>query len=174
MILHYVIGQPGAGKSTAVRSALAHLPRTSRPKPLAHTVYATEDGRDIAAIQLGVDRQDFPGTDTLSMGVFPVAVDFLKSYPAPVVIGEGDRLASKKFFEEAVLAGYRVNVILIDTPDQLAGDRRAARGSTQNETWLKGRITKTANLTEHYRPVSIDGAQAPEAVAAQLRECFGL
>lgn len=174
MILHYVIGQPGAGKSTAVRSALAHLPRISRSQPLAHMVYFAEDGDGVVAIQLGADREGFPGTDTLSMGVFPVAVDFVKSYPAPTIIGEGDRLASAKFFEEAVLAGYRVNVILIDTPDQVAGDRRAARGSTQNETWLKGRITKTATLTERYRPIRIDGTLAPETVAAQLRECFGL
>lgn len=174
MILHYIIGQPGAGKSTALRSALQHLNRAQQTKPIAHTLYAKDGNTNIIAVQLGADRPDYPGTDTLSLGVFPTAVEFLKSYPAPTVIAEGDRLASPKFFEEAILAGYRVNVILIDTPDDVAASRRASRGSNQDPTWLKGRITKTRNLTARYHPVSIDGTAPPETVASQLRDCLGL
>ena len=86
----YLIGAPGAGKSTTV----ANLIRGSgtegerRTKPFAHTIYRDADGRTVAA-QIGGHHDTFPGTDRLSMSVQPKAIEWVEGAPVPMVFGEG-------------------------------------------------------------------------------------
>lgn len=173
--LIYIIGQPGSGKSTAVNLALAHLRPYPQRKPFAHIIYRNNDLHHVAT-QLGATHPTFPGTDRLSMGVQPAAATFLKEHPAPVVIAEGDRLGNLMFLTVAAVHGYHVTLIRLQLPDDLAAERRATRGTEQNDTWLRGRITKVNNLYERWQGdrYTIDSSTTPDLVAAHIRQLAGL
>lgn len=139
MNMLYIIGEPGVGKSTL----LAHLTRgleverTDSPIPFRRY--------DCGVVELGVRRPDFPGTDAYPMNAQPAVVQFLTDVQPKLVIAEGDRLGNHKFFDEARLIGYHVQVVAIVGPE-VAEMQRRIRGSNQDRTWLKGRRTKVANL----------------------------
>ena len=164
----YLIGEPGAGKSTLVRAITEGIEHEDRAKPFAHTVYR-RDGRTVAA-QLGKDHPKFPGTDRLSMSVQPVAIDWLMSAPAPFVFGEGDRLASGGFFAALTEWTDEWTLLHLATPPETAAGRRADRGGGQSEAWLKGRQTKVGKLVALHqdRLVTLDGSLPVEELAAQV------
>jgi hypothetical protein len=170
----YIIGEPGVGKSTAVTALTAGVDTEWRRKPFAHAVYRDDDGRTVAA-QIGgppkAPDHGFPGTDRLSMSVQPRAVEWVGSAPAPMVFGEGDRLASAGFLH--ALSDYCDEwwLVYLSAPAEVIEARRAERGSQQNETWLQGRRTKTRNLAVQFsrQLVTIDATVPTEAVVAQIR-----
>jgi thymidylate kinase len=167
----YIIGEPGAGKSTLVRALTdSHRPEWRR-KPFAHAVYFDEGGRT-AAVQIGGDHDQFPGTDRLSMSVQPRAIEWVLSAPAPAVFAEGDRLATAGFLAALEAVCDEWWLILLATPFDVARERRAGRGSDQNETWLRGRQTKVQRLAAAHpeRLVALDGRRTPEELADRLRE----
>lgn len=175
MKLSYIVGQPGAGKSTALATATADYSRTSRNKPFAHTLLVADGDYKITAAELGAVRPMFPGTDTLSMAVQPKVIDWLQTYPYKHIIGEGDRLATKGFLTAATDLGYDLDLILIDTPDDTAAQRRAIRTSNQQSlVWLRGRISKVRNLVNAFPHTVIDGTLEPAALANTLRTHLGL
>lgn len=172
----YLIGVPGAGKSTALTGAIDLLgwgePK-ARSQPFAHSWY-----EDAQAIQLGKQDVPFPGTDTLSLGVNPRAVEFIQTTGAGLVVGEGDRLANKRFFTAAAEAGGVV-LVTVDLPAVAAFHRMIERADAlgvapQQESWWNGRATKTANLRRlsllGLRHETVDGSQPREAVAAQVAD----
>jgi dephospho-CoA kinase len=161
--LLYLIGVPGCGKTTLARELVLGRRRRVRPHPFAHTLY--EDG----LVQLGRDRAGHGGTDALSMSVQPRVVAALESGLWQRVLGEGDRLANRAFFDAAMVAGYHIDIALIDVPAELAAERRAARGTHQDERWLKSRESKIENLRPLVTTV-LDGTLAPAVLAARLRE----
>lgn len=138
--LLYVIGVPGSGKTTLVRELVLGRRRRVVPKPFAHTVY--EDG----LVQLGRDRQGHGGTDALSMSVQPHVIAALQAGAWERILAEGDRLANTGFFAAAQGAGYGLTVVLLTLPAEAAAARRSARGTHQDERWLRGRESKVANL----------------------------
>lgn len=160
----YVIGVPAAGKSSLLRAILP-APMAFRVKPFAHVLYGTE-GR-VTAAQLGAPHPRFPGTDRLSMAVQRVAVEWLATCPAPLVIGEGDRLSTRPFLEAMALHATDAVVLWLDVPPEVAEKRCRARGSTQSDTWMRGRRTKVSRLAAALPNVTrIDGTQPPEIVAS--------
>jgi len=162
----YVIGMPGVGKSTAVATAMDLLGwqvTEERATPFAHTVY------DSGAIQLGRNRAHFSGTDALSMSVSPLAVEFMRTLPAPLVLGEGDRLGTAKFLlAVAVMPDVILEVVHLEAPPQVAWQRASDRGSAQSWSWWRGRATKVRNLTHLLPCLTIDAARPPGAVAQDL------
>lgn len=161
----YLIGPSGSGKTTAMTLALG-TPGESRVKPIGHTVYPS------GAIQLGVERPTFGGTDALPLDVNPKAIQFLHETEAPALIGEGDRLANSKFFRAALEAGWELTIAYLDTPEELARQRRLKRGSTYRESWAKGRHTKARRLADEWGRLvwRLDGRKRPEDIAARLRQ----
>lgn len=170
----YVIGYPGAGKSTAVKGALTALgvdAGVRHSKPFAHVRF-----NDLLVGRVWcLGKQDglFPGTDTLGMAVNPKAIEFVLAADADVMIGEGDRLANRKFLS----ACPELTVVLIDVPVDVAESRAVARAEAagrprQNESWWRGRCTKVDNLwgwaLSEGAAVSIDGTAAPSQVASLL------
>jgi hypothetical protein len=140
--LLYVIGVPGSGKTTLTRQLVLGRRRRVLSKPFALTLY--EDG----LVQLGRDRLGHGGTDALSMSVQPSAVAALQTGAWERVLAEGDRLANMAFFEAARDAGYEVDVVHLRVPLEVAAQRRAERGTNQDERWLAGRASKVRNLAE--------------------------
>lgn len=165
----YLIGQPGAGKTTALGLALRGLAVYRMPKPIAHVVYTPTYGSDhVLGVQLGTLRDDFGGTDALALGVQPAAEKFVRGLRVDSLVAEGDRLANDKFFAALVEAGWELQVVWLDVPDELAAQRRAERGSKQNAAWVKGRQTKVLRLAEAWKAVRVDGTQPPAEVRAAL------
>jgi GTPase SAR1 family protein len=160
--LLYIIGVPGSGKSTLVAELVRGKRRRVYKEPFAHTDYI-DDG----FIQLGREREGHSGTDALSMSVQPKVIAALEAQVWPRVLGEGDRLANKAFFDAARAAGYHVDVVLLDTPEPVAAQRRAARGTNQDPTWLKGRISKVEHLVEEVT-IWLDGTKPVDQIAALL------
>lgn len=153
MMFFYLIGEPGAGKTTLLQYVLRHCHYQPATKPFAHGVIYGEGWR--AAAELGPRRAGgFAGTDGLSMSVQPKVVDWLSLQPYDRVIAEGDRLANQGFFESVRSAGYDLVVALLETPSHVAAARRSDRARQlgkpeQDDTWLRGRITKIQNLRPH-------------------------
>lgn len=170
--LLYLIGEPGSGKTSLFAALTAGLEPEHIAKPFAHTLWPA-GGEFIA--ELGPRREGgFAGTDGLSMSAMPVVLDWLTwgcSYDR--VIGEGDRLASMKFFDGAEAAGWRVTVLNIACPPEVLSERRAARAAAlgvpeQDATWVKGRETKYANLAERANE-TLNGTFSTEQLLVQLR-----
>lgn len=169
----YVIGQPGAGKTTAVKAMWQRSPgRVVREGQMGWTDRTdpeAADGLPEYAVELGWQRDTFGGTDALGMGVQPHAVAWATACTADLIVGEGDRLANQGFLTAVAGTGRKVLVVFVAVDDQTAAARRAARGTSQAPTWVKGRQTKARNLAHAWHAARVDGRQPPEAVAEQLR-----
>ena len=152
MKVTYIIGIPAAGKSSLVSAATENYLRFEATTPFA-TEYICNQNGDIVALELGKQREKFSGTDALAMNVMPKACNWVQNPTEQfnTVIGEGDRLASKKFFEACINSPNveTLNVIHLQVSNETAQERRKQRGSNQNETWLKSRETKVQNLQEY-------------------------
>jgi hypothetical protein len=134
------------GKTTLMKALVGRFgfPAIEQEKPIPHIVYPNN------AIQLGRQRLDFGGTDALAMSIQPKALAFLRTKPAAVVVGEGDRLGNRKFIMDVgVFADVRlvwlVGHVYAEARRQL---RNHIVGKSQDEMWLKGRVTKVANLAD--------------------------
>lgn len=165
----YVIGQPGSGKTTAVDELCQPYNPVDYPDPIPHRAWF--DDTRFKFVTLGKHKPPFSGTDTLGMAVQPSATGWLTSaYAPPTVVAEGDRLANSKFFNTLTDAGWRLTVAYIDTPDELAQQRRNLRGTVQNPAWVKGRITKAERLRDEHNATVIDGTLPPRRIAQTLRD----
>lgn len=163
--LLYVIGVPGAGKTTLVREVLGAVPYGVAHKPFAHRIYGP--GR----VQWGEARQLFGGTDTLSMSVAPVAQRALREQPWTHVLAEGDRLATYRFFDYVrALPMWHLRVVWLQVGLDVAAERRVLRGTTQDAQWIAGRVRKVYQLARQYDPLILDGERWVEAVAVLRRE----
>jgi energy-coupling factor transporter ATP-binding protein EcfA2 len=161
----YLIGQPGSGKTTLIESLTEGELGAVVRKPFAHTVYDR-----IGVVQLGAQRDGgFGGTDALGMAVQPVVLNWLPTCGYDYVLAEGDRLANDKFFNAVTDMGWNLCVAWIDLPDSVAVQRRAARGSNQNETWLKGRVTKVDKLSRKWGLKRIDGTMTTATQLSELK-----
>lgn len=169
--LVYLIGEPGAGKSTTMAALTARCDRVSRRTPFAHDLLVRS--REVVAVELGRRRRDFPGTDALALSVEPLARSWVPGSPAPLVLAEGDRLATAGFLDAVYAAGFAVTLIWCRPPAEVAAQRRRVRGSVQDPTWITGRATKTRRLVAVAQargwPVITDAcADAPEEIGARL------
>jgi hypothetical protein len=152
----YLVGVPGAGKST-VAAALRRLSPAymTHEEPVPHMVM--ERGGLPWYAELGRVRKDFSGTDALSMDIITKAIPWVGSHPYRRMFAEGDRLANDRFFEAVKAAGYDLTVAFLDVDRDVLEERRARRaaqvGKAQNETWLKGRESKVRHLYEKWATV---------------------
>jgi hypothetical protein len=105
-------------------------------------------------IVLGVYPEDevFGGTDKLSMSIAPQVVEFLDNNQDKIIIFEGDRLNSKKFFNTVLEKGWNLRIVALDVSKEERERRYAERGSDQDPTWLQGRISKVENVVEEFGP----------------------
>jgi len=141
----YLVGRPAAGKSTLAAHLCRDLTGATYRKPFAHRLLLPSP-----VVALGADRAGFPGTDTLGMGVAPTVLEWIARPSAPrLVLGEGDRLASLKLFDQWRAAGVTVTVASVEVDDDTLEARRSARSDwTPAASWLAGRDTKAARLAD--------------------------
>lgn len=98
----YLIGPPGSGKSTLMQRLLAPWEAGPAERLTSREMFGHRltDGDGCEGMYLGVLREQFPGTDGLSMSVNPQAVLWLESGGAAgldLILGEGTRLGNRKF-----------------------------------------------------------------------------
>ncbi|MGH9094479.1 MAG: P-loop-containing protein [Acidimicrobiales bacterium] len=158
-------------------AATAGYTRTACTTPFAHDHLSGPSGPPgwptDGVVELGVRRATFAGTDALGMSVQPKVIGWLSTPVAArnltLVVGEGDRLANDRFFQAMTDAGWELHVLVLAATLSAAAERRAARGSTQNEAWVRGRITKTVRLAQRWGAHRVEDGP-PAAVAAALQE----
>lgn len=171
--LAYIFGQPGAGKTTLMRAICAGSPLLYQAdSPIKHRGFCSKSGMFVV---LGADAYPFGGTDTLSYTAVSSAERWLESLSlcaaGGLVFAEGDRLANGGFFE-AARKHYRLIAFYLNCGDGEAAARRAARAaqhglSLQSDSWVKGRVTKHANLAKRESSVvRLDAKKSPEELAA--------
>lgn len=156
--LVYLIGEPGVGKSLLMDAATSGWRR--------HPQQPAEDapGRDwlchrvsgyLLAVELGCRRDALAGEELprTQPGIAP-AEAYLRSGRAArethLLLGEGTRLATRRFLSAALESGWSVCLLHLTGPDAAAVRRRQrAEGTDRPEphpTWVKGRRTAAANL----------------------------
>jgi hypothetical protein len=157
----YIIGEPGIGKSTLVEAMTAGLPYEEATQPFAFRRY------DCGVTELGRRRVGFSGTDALAMDVQPKVLQYLEAVRPRYVLGEGDRLANAGFFGRLRELGYQTDILYLFGA-HLAYERRAARGSSQNPSWVQGRRTKADALAASHATQWLSAAGTPEELAANV------
>lgn len=179
----YLIGGPGAGKSTLMERLLAPWivdPVAERltEKELFghHMTLGVETG-----VYLGKIRPQFPGTDALSMSVSPIAAAWVRAeaHCYDVILGEGGRLAVRPFLD-ALRESTQMLLVHLAVDFDVARARTLARpdsnewkpvsrkgpdghwhrvqraGRPQADSWLKSGAAKAAKLAEEYPSVTIN------------------
>jgi P-loop Nucleotide Kinase3 len=177
--LVYVIGEPGVGKTTAMRSATTGLARTIIPARfggVTREVLVNPNSLGVVGVELGFRRDGgFSGTDSLAMNAVVGACAYLTSGRAEqeshLILGEGARLGNNRFLSAAVHAGWAVRLVHI-LGAEVAAARRQARGSKQNESWVKGSATRAARLSSqppaHVQVHYVDTTSDPAGLIAEL------
>lgn len=175
MIIVYLIGVAGVGKTTAVQQLIKDWKfRCQIDKPFAHSHYNSSHGKSIV---LGKNKLPFAGTDTLSWTAINHWETFLKTcltHKVDLIIGEGDRLSTAKCFETAQQYGKLLTYHLQAT-DQVTLQRRQQRATRynktlQNECWVAGRKTKTINLAQKFNSRSLNANLPTETIVQTIQQ----
>lgn len=142
MIALYVIGAPGVGKTTFVRTLIGPgAGIITKPK---WTVSA--DGRVLAAGHY--TGGTFDGADTVAYNGVGAALDDLAARDHDFVIFDGDRFSYAAAAARVASMATAVRTVHLIASDATLARQRAARGTAQDEKWLRGRMTKVRNFAE--------------------------
>ena len=137
-------GEPGAGKSTLMKRIIEHY--NMEPKYDSYKLVPYLQKNNIYVLGKYEEGEVFSGTDRMSMAVQPEAIKFLGTLNSnSVVLYEGDRLFTSSFLEDCV-DKYETTIIYLSTDKSVRQERYKERGSNQDETWLRGRESKIANI----------------------------
>lgn len=171
--LVYLVGIPGAGKSTLM-GELTGTCRRERVESsrLPHDVLSV--GGQVVGAELGAAGV---GTDALAdrRTVIERATEWIASCPYPLILGEGDRLASRSWFTAADAAGYRVRVFYLECSPAVAAARLAGRApDPDGGRWLAGSSARAATVAGHaaatgWLAAILDGHKPPMALAHTVR-----
>lgn len=168
----YLIGEPGAGKTTLTEAFTSDWTDTARhEEPIKFRTHHTPYGD---ALSLGWLRPSFGGTDTLGNTAILAIEPWLPRIKGdyPIIYGEGDRLANSRYFELCKSLGD-FHLFYLNTNPAIAAERRAKRseitGKTQNPSWVAGRATKHRNLARQYNAYEIPDGLTPEQGADVMR-----
>lgn len=166
MITIYLIGAPGAGKTTLTEAFTKEWQTVGElDDPIKYRLHETPHGK---ALSLGWLRPNFGGTDTLgNTAIIPIEEWYPKVAKSDLwaIYGEGDRLANARFFNLAQSVGDFL-LFYLDTDPAEAEARRRKRseltGKQQNPSWVKGRETKHRNLALQFSAYRLPGSNTPE------------
>lgn len=167
MRILYIVGEPGAGKSALMKALTAPLLAQHVQEPVPHRALRVSPFSGLHAAEIGINRDQFSGTDALSMSVQPKVLEWLEAGPPyPLLLAEGDRLGNGKFFDAVLAMGYELAVLHVWATESVVAARRAARGGRQDAKWVRGRVTKVQNLVGRYSAFPLE-TRLPAMVLAQ-------
>lgn len=144
--LIYLIGMPGTGKTTLMKEIVADH---DLQKERVIDLLDTEKCDHFRLLGKYEEGETFAGTDRLSMAVAPKAIEWISSNPDEIILGEGDRLNNKAFFEAAKGVG-ELHIIELTVTDGERERRYKERGSEQSEKFIQTCRTKVKNITETF------------------------
>ena len=167
MRMLYLVGEPGAGKSSLMRALTSTLREAPMAQPVPHRALHLP-GKAPHAAEIGVRRESFSGTDALAMSIQPKVVEWVRAEPYPLLVAEGDRLGNGKFFAAMQAMGVELHVVHVWVPPETLAARRAGRGDRQDAKWVQGRATKVANLVASHSAFPLQATHAPMVLAELL------
>lgn len=156
----FVVGAPGAGKTTLVRALLGDLlnySTTNPPRPkwtIAHDGSICAAGWYVGHTFDGADRVPYNGANAALMYWRRWLWD------TPLAIFDGDRFSNMSTVDWMNVEGARIRCVRLDASATTLDCRRKLRGSRQNAAWMKGRETKARRFAEKLGAVDIP-ADAP-------------
>lgn len=138
----FIVGPPGAGKTTIARELLGKVTDII-PKPK----WSLSDNKCAVGHYVG---NVFDGGDTVPYnGVKDCLNYWCKNlYDRELTIFDGDRFSTRNVIEFLQTQhNLSIKIAHISAPERILEDRRKKRGSNQNPTWIKGRVTKAKNFS---------------------------
>lgn len=154
----YIIGAPGSGKSTLMAELLADWDVGSYTKWHREVFGHWLERGDETGVYLGHLREDYPGTDALSLSAAPRVLEWLESLPllgVDALYAEGMRLSHMSFLL-ALHEATDLTVIYVDTPPDIATARRLARGGKLlSDQFCKIATSKAKNVAAACRDAGI-------------------
>jgi AAA domain-containing protein len=150
----WIIGAPGAGKTTLVRKLLSPYRLAHIIKPKWTVAMNPKNALERPFVAAGhYTGKTFDGADTIAYnGAFAAYQYWLeKLSSADVTLLDGDRFSSTNALHWWQSCGARTRCIYLQASDELLDDRCLQRGSKQNAAWRKGRATKAARHTLHFQ-----------------------
>jgi len=150
----FVVGPPGVGKTSAMRSLMGEEFTTFTHPSDGKVKWTFADPLCFAG-HYGVGT--FDGADTVPNDGWVPNLEYWESNiltdsQYQYTIFDGDRFShanAQKFLEER---GVRVLCAHLTASDEVMDARRKERGSDQNPTWLRGRVSKARNFAERFKP----------------------
>lgn len=162
----WVVGDPGAGKTTLVRAIIEgnELALIRSPKWTVAGDYALAGHYTGAA---------FDGADTVNYNGVDEALTYWETslQEKRVVFFDGDRFSHEKA-KVRVAEKADPLVIHLSISEQAASERRKERGSAQNEAWVRGRRTKSAKFAstfEENQRLVLDASRPVSELAKDVR-----
>lgn len=168
MIALFVVGSPGVGKTTLVRLML----QPAEERRILQAPKFTVCGRTVAAGHY--TGATFDGADTVPYNGALPALDFFQQAlkrKCDLAIFDGDRFSNANCLARLQkMKRTTVACVHLVANDECIAERCAERGSEQNATWLKGRVTKAKNFAARVDPcLELDATKAPEELYEELR-----
>jgi len=147
MRIFYIIGVPGTGKSTVMKELMSRFDGWEQERVVELLDTHVSGHVRILGKYSDDGEGTFDGTDRLSMAVPPRAVDWISTRPNEFIVGEGDRLNNKTFFQ---CCQPHLTIIHLKVSDAERKRRYEQRGSDQSEKFIKTTQTKCQNIVEHF------------------------
>jgi uridine kinase len=150
-----LMGEPGTGKTTLMKQLMDTLPGKWTKDFEFWKLVPFHANRESRVIVLGKyeEGETFAGTDRMSMAVQPEAIKFMQyakeHFKETVIVFEGDRLTNQSFLEFCI-DNFETSIIYLDVDAKERERRYVERGSNQSEQFIKGRVTKYANLMSNF------------------------
>jgi len=141
----YLIGLPGCGKSTVMKELMSRFEGWSQDRPV--DLLDSHVSGNVRVLGKYEEGETFSGTDRLSMAVSPKAIEFIETNPDEIIIGEGDRLNNKGFFNAC---GDNLEIIHLTVSDEERQRRYEERGSDQSDKFIQTVKTKVTNIVNEF------------------------
>lgn len=153
-------GTPTSGKTTLMRYIVKELGSGSVKK---NGLLMYQHHPSSKCLVLGsYAKAGFGGTDRLSMAVQPIALGVIQSWASNsemkdwTVLFEGDRLFNQSFLKSLVdIPSLDYYLFMLTVSPETQHRRHKDRKDSQNETWLKGRLTKCKRLQESIEDLTV-------------------
>ncbi len=175
MLSLFIVGAPGSGKTTLARALLP-------PEPYFIVKPKWTMGDIVCAVG-HYTGGTFDGGDTIGYNGVKQALDYwrvhiLNGTTLKVTLFDGDRFSYAGALETIRTHSASVGCVYLNADDATLATRRAGRGSHQNPTWMKGRVTKATRFFELFHPREKLALQADctttATMAQQVRQHFNV